>query len=218
MTRKKKIILITIILVIFSSISAFITVFETNSSANENIKKLFIDEKQEKLVKKEKQDLIKIYQQDDKRCNPTQDKIDHRKEKDKVIYLSFDDGPRENTASISQILKNNGVTGTFFFTENSDNKNISNNKDVVRKVLKDGHMIGNHTYSHNYEKFYQDKNQVMPEINRNYDLLNDIAVKTIPNCKKLNHIFRFPGGSKNYFGTKSARDNIIKVLKKNKIN
>ncbi len=47
------------------------------------------------------------------------------------------------------------INGTFFFTQNSDSKNITDHVDVVKKILLDGNMVGNHTLSHDYELFYK---------------------------------------------------------------
>ncbi|MGX7419509.1 polysaccharide deacetylase family protein [Carnobacterium gallinarum] len=71
--------------------------------------------------------------------------IDMMVKKDKVIALTFDDGPnRMVTPRILDILKQNDVKATFFVLGNS----VQLNPDILEREIKDGHEIGNHTFSH----------------------------------------------------------------------
>jgi len=63
---------------------------------------------------------------------------------DKKIGISFDDGPTENTLSILNILKKHKVKAGFFCI----GKNIERHPDIFNKIIIDGHLVGNHTYSH----------------------------------------------------------------------
>jgi len=60
------------------------------------------------------------------------------------IFLTFDDGPNEYTLKILEILKNFDAKATFFVC----GKNIEKFPEIAKKIIKDGHEIGNHTYSH----------------------------------------------------------------------
>ena len=63
----------------------------------------------------------------------------------KQVALSFDDGPDpEWTPKILDILKKYGVTGTFFMIGDEAQENVG----VMRRVFREGHEIGNHTYTH----------------------------------------------------------------------
>jgi peptidoglycan-N-acetylglucosamine deacetylase len=65
----------------------------------------------------------------------------------KEIAISFDDGPAENfTAQILDILKAEEVKATFFCIGNR----IAGNEAVLKEVHADGHIIGNHSYSHHF--------------------------------------------------------------------
>lgn len=65
--------------------------------------------------------------------------------KSNTVYLTFDDGPNTiYTPQILKILKDNGVKATFFEIGNQ----VTNREDIVRQVKADGHLIGNHTWSH----------------------------------------------------------------------
>jgi cellulose synthase/poly-beta-1,6-N-acetylglucosamine synthase-like glycosyltransferase/peptidoglycan/xylan/chitin deacetylase (PgdA/CDA1 family)/spore germination protein YaaH len=62
-----------------------------------------------------------------------------------AVALSFDDGPdAEWTPQILDILKAKGVQATFFMV----GANMETHPELVRRIVRDGHMIGVHTYSH----------------------------------------------------------------------
>ncbi|MBI2958085.1 MAG: glycosyltransferase [Chloroflexi bacterium] len=63
----------------------------------------------------------------------------------RVIALTFDDGPNEPyTSQIIDILDSQGIKATFFFT----GKNVELYPDTARRVVAEGHVLGNHSYSH----------------------------------------------------------------------
>ena len=65
----------------------------------------------------------------------------------KNIFLTFDDGPNEPyTSQILGILKKFNVKASFFVC----GKNVEYYPRIARKIVEDGHVIGNHTYSHSY--------------------------------------------------------------------
>lgn len=64
---------------------------------------------------------------------------------EKKIYLTFDDGPiPELTPKILDILAQYQIKATFFCVGD----NIHKNPDILKKVLAQGHHVGNHTYNH----------------------------------------------------------------------
>lgn len=66
---------------------------------------------------------------------------------DRRIALTFDDGPNlTNTAKVLEILRAHGVKATFFV--NGRNVTSEAHKDLLREMVEDGHIIGNHTSSH----------------------------------------------------------------------
>lgn len=61
------------------------------------------------------------------------------------VALTFDDGPSTKyTEKLLKGLKKRGVKATFFLT----GERISYSKKIVKRMKKDGHVIGNHTYTH----------------------------------------------------------------------
>jgi peptidoglycan/xylan/chitin deacetylase (PgdA/CDA1 family) len=67
-------------------------------------------------------------------------------EKTKLVALTFDDGPNEPyTSQILDVLKANDINATFFVI----GKNVELYPDVARRIMAEGNVIGNHSYSHN---------------------------------------------------------------------
>ena len=61
------------------------------------------------------------------------------------VYLTFDDGPiPESTPFILDTLKEHGVKATFFVV----GENVKRYPDLFRRIISEGHSIGNHTYNH----------------------------------------------------------------------
>jgi peptidoglycan/xylan/chitin deacetylase (PgdA/CDA1 family) len=64
---------------------------------------------------------------------------------EKCIALSFDDGPGGNTTSqVLDILKENNVQAAFFCI----GEKMTGQQEQLKRILKEGHIIGNHSYSH----------------------------------------------------------------------
>ena len=102
-----------------------------------------------------------------------------------TIYLTFDDGPSNNTSKILDILKKEDIKATFFLV----NFNSSYNP-VVKRIYDEGHSIGIHSYTHNYKLIYSSVNAYFDDLNK----MND-KIKTITGSDTK--LLRFPGGSSN---------------------
>lgn len=102
------------------------------------------------------------------------------------VYLTFDDGPSENTEKILDILDDYNVKATFFVV----GKDTEEYGDAYRRIVDDGHTIGMHSFSHNYSKIYQSEEAFVADYNQIHDLILDTTgVDT--------KLYRFPGGSSN---------------------
>jgi peptidoglycan-N-acetylglucosamine deacetylase len=64
---------------------------------------------------------------------------------EKVVALTFDDGPTNKTDEILSILSDLNVKATFFVIGADLEKNMS----LGQRIVEAGHELGNHTYSHN---------------------------------------------------------------------
>lgn len=83
----------------------------------------------------------------------------------KVMYLTFDDGPSEYTEKIVDILDEHHVPGTFFFI----GKNIAGEEDAVEYAARQGHTIGLHSISHHRETIYNE-NEPLQLLNESLEL------------------------------------------------
>jgi peptidoglycan-N-acetylglucosamine deacetylase len=65
----------------------------------------------------------------------------------KEIALTFDDGPDpEITPALLKLLKEENVTATFFLV----GRRVSDHPELARRIAEDGHLVGNHTYLHQW--------------------------------------------------------------------
>ena len=63
----------------------------------------------------------------------------------KLVSLTFDDGPDATyTPTVLDVLKQKGVKGTFFLI----GKRVEENPQIAKRIVDEGHLIGNHTYNH----------------------------------------------------------------------
>ncbi|MBL7806229.1 MAG: polysaccharide deacetylase family protein [Saprospiraceae bacterium] len=69
----------------------------------------------------------------------------HIPTEDKVLYLTFDDGPvPEATPWVLDLLLHYGAKATFFCVGD----NVRKHPEIFERILQDGHAVGNHTYNH----------------------------------------------------------------------
>lgn len=103
----------------------------------------------------------------------------------KIVYLTFDDGPCSTTnVKVLDVLKKYNVKATFFLVGGQ----IDGNEDVVRRIHKEGHSIGSHSYTHNYKKIYSNDDVFIKEMVDTKEKLKDV-LGFYPT------LLRFPGGS-----------------------
>ena len=64
---------------------------------------------------------------------------------EKSVAITFDDGPHEYmTPRVLDVLKKYDVKATFFLI----GKNVEKNHTLVKRIVSEGHLVGNHTYLH----------------------------------------------------------------------
>lgn len=102
------------------------------------------------------------------------------------VYLTFDDGPSENTNAILDILDDYGIKATFFVTGKEDEAS----KAAYQRIVAEGHTIAMHSFSHKYSEIYASKEAFQEDFERIQNLIYDT---TGVEC----HYYRFPGGSSN---------------------
>ena len=100
-----------------------------------------------------------------------------------AVCLTFDDGPHpENTPRLLDVLKREGIPATFFLI----GKNVEQHPEIVKRIVREGHAIGHHTYSHSHPAS-QSASQLVGEIRRTDKLFREI-------CGKPFTLFRPPWG------------------------
>lgn len=108
-------------------------------------------------------------------------------EPEKVVYLTFDDGPTPKvTEKILDILKQEDVKATFFVV----GKEIKQRESILQRMYDEGHSIGLHTYTHNFKEVYRNKDTFINEMEKTLDTVNEVLGEEL-DIK----IIRFPGGS-----------------------
>lgn len=91
---------------------------------------------------------------------------------DKVVALTFDDGPGVNTDEILTILREEEIKATFYLT----GKEIEQHMDHAKKIAGEGHEIGNHSYSHS-RMVLKSPSFIKKEIEKTDDLIRQTGYK-----------------------------------------
>jgi peptidoglycan/xylan/chitin deacetylase (PgdA/CDA1 family) len=87
------------------------------------------------------------------------------------IAMSFDDGPSaENTPRLLEMLKQRNIKATFFLI----GQNVASNPDLVRRILAEGHEIGNHSWTHPQLSKLSDQ-KVTAEITKTQDAIKEAS-------------------------------------------
>ncbi|WP_052948035.1 polysaccharide deacetylase family protein [Aneurinibacillus tyrosinisolvens] len=126
---------------------------------------------------------------------------DHPKQK--TAYLTFDDGPSENTAKILEILDLYEVKATFFVVGSGG----ETERDLYKQIVKRGHEIGLHSYTHDYATMYSSVDLFIEDLEK-LEKAVDESIGFIPS------IYRFPGGSANQVSQKHGGSSLMARLKK----
>lgn len=102
------------------------------------------------------------------------------------VYLTFDDGPSDNTDKILDILKEYNVKATFFVVAKTDDESIRR----YNRIIDEGHTLAMHSYTHVYNQIYADLDSYKQDVLSLQDFLYETTgIKPV--------IYRFPGGSSN---------------------
>lgn len=104
---------------------------------------------------------------------------------EKVVYLTFDDGPSKLTEEILDILDEYDAKATFFVVGHEPDYAY-----MIKEAHKRGHTIGMHSYSHDYQKIYSSKEAYFKDL----DKMAQVVKKQIGYVPCF---IRFPGGSSN---------------------
>jgi peptidoglycan/xylan/chitin deacetylase (PgdA/CDA1 family) len=108
--------------------------------------------------------------------------------RDKVIALTFDDGPNsEYTEQVLAILEKEGIKGTFFLI----GKNVEVYPQIAREIVEHGHCVGNHSYTHPWSLSFKSKKAVINEVEKAEEAIYQ-ANGVQPRLFRPPHGFRTP--------------------------
>lgn len=95
----------------------------------------------------------------------------------KNLYLTFDVGYENgNTEKILDALKKHNASAIFFVTGHF----ISENEDLIKRMVKEGHIVGNHTYSHPDMTKISEKEAFQNELQQVADIYKEITGEDMP--------------------------------------
>jgi len=104
----------------------------------------------------------------------------------KNIAITFDDGPSDKTEQVLEILKNYNIKATFFVV----GKQIEKYKNVLQKIDEDGHIIGNHSYTHHFWFDLFSAKRMTDELAKTEQIIENVISKKVK-------LFRPPYGVTN---------------------
>lgn len=107
----------------------------------------------------------------------------------KVVYLTFDDGPKKDTPELLALLDELNVPATFFLMGLS----IEAFPEHARMIAEAGHAIGCHTMTHSYKRLKESVDYVGRDIKRFENTMREHVDPAF-----TTDLYRFPGGSSSY--------------------
>lgn len=114
---------------------------------------------------------------------------------EKVVALTFDDGPNEPyTSQILEILKDYNIKATFFVVGH----NVELYPETAKRILSEGHVLGNHSYSHNANHALSEYGS--RDLQRAQEVIFNIT-------GVMPHLYRPPHGRKTPWELHSVKDN-----------
>jgi peptidoglycan/xylan/chitin deacetylase (PgdA/CDA1 family) len=143
-------------------------------------KKLFSTAIQQELDKRDKWELMRQEYAVDVENT-------YKKDGKKYAFLTFDDGPSKAvTPEILKVLDKYNVKATFFIVGSF----VEENRELLIKEYENGHAIGNHSYTHDYNKLYANVDNFKEEVDKTNKVFKHILGENFKT-----RLFRFPGGS-----------------------
>lgn len=124
----------------------------------------------------------------------------------KVVYLTFDDGPDENTTPVLlNKLRELDLKVTFFIS--FQNEDTPAKRALIKQEADDGHTLGVHCFNHDYAVCYKSEQAFLNDFNRMYNIIEEVTGVT----PKIN---RFPGGTGNTVSMTQSHSYLMPTLEK----
>lgn len=107
--------------------------------------------------------------------------------KTRRIYLTFDDGPNERaTPAILETLAAGRVPAAFFMVGD----HVRRFPALAQEVLRQGHMVGNHTYNHTKLHFFGPQ-RIRTQLEKTHDVIQS-TTSCAPRAFRAPHGYRSP--------------------------
>jgi peptidoglycan/xylan/chitin deacetylase (PgdA/CDA1 family) len=132
---------------------------------------------------------------------------ERRFSRDKTVYLTFDDGPTVYTERVLDILKEEGVEGSFFVVGDSVARLGDKGGALLSRMVDEGHTIGVHCNVHVYNRVYASIEAFLDDFNAAHTLIRETTGVNAD-------IFRFPGGSVNNYNSRIRTDLIDEMTRR----
>ena len=175
--------IIIFLLIIFWLIPTFLSIFLVN-------KVVYLEQKMEQYISKQydnKNNSSGIAKAETKRENQTKPSAQPIAPEKKNVYLTFEDGPSQYTEEILDTLKKEKVKATFFVIGHEEDRFSAK---MYRRIVKEGHTLGMHSYSHFYDEIYESPGKFEKDFMKLHKYLYQIT-------GEKPKFYRFPGGSSN---------------------
>ena len=117
---------------------------------------------------------------------------------DKIIYLTFDDGPCKHTLKLLEVLEKYNVKATFFIVG-------SMSVGYLDEIAAGGHSLGMHSMEHEYKDIYSSEEAFFKDLYACQKLIYD-------RTGVLTTLLRFPGGSSNTVSRKYSQGIMSKLV------
>lgn len=92
----------------------------------------------------------------------------HGREDTASVALTFDDGPSDDTEAILDVLTRQNLKATFFMV----GRQVVRHPKVARRVVWEGHEVGNHSYSHPVY-LYRSARETRGQLKRTQEVINE---------------------------------------------
>ena len=107
----------------------------------------------------------------------------------RVVYLTFDDGPKKDTPELLETLSELDVPATFFLVGLS----VRAFPEYAKQIVQAGYAVGSHTMAHSIGRIQKDAEFVLRDLARFEKTMREEVDETFST-----DLFRFPGGSTAY--------------------
>jgi peptidoglycan/xylan/chitin deacetylase (PgdA/CDA1 family) len=93
-----------------------------------------------------------------------------------AVAITFDDGPDPlTTPLLLKLLLKRQINATFFVA----GKKVAAHPELFKEIVRQGHLIGNHSYRHSYRTLFKTSPSIMADIKAAQNVLNDFGIQPL---------------------------------------